>query len=162
MQLRGKVWKDGNAWLIQCPEIGAFTEGRRTKADAFRMMIDWIRVTLDRPELEVTIVADGDDEFVMAFEDVAPILGLMLASQRTAKGLTLQEVADAAGLKHRTAVNQAEAGTSELSLSRLARLFRPMGVSVELRVVPLVGATQAARKAPVAPSARRKADRRRR
>ena len=77
MQLQGKVRREGNTWLIECPDIGAFTEGRRTKADAYRMMADWVQSILDRPDYKVDI-CDGAaaGEFVMAFEERHHILGI--------------------------------------------------------------------------------------
>lgn len=133
MQLSGKVWKDGKFWLIECPSIQGMTQGH-SKKEALEMMVDWVRSKLDQPEFPVEIEAVDKDEFVMTFSQPAPVLGLMVQQARLEAGLSLQEVAERAKVKHRSTVNQAEEGKSEVSVSRLSALLHAMGFEVELRV----------------------------
>ena len=56
MIISGRVWKDGSTWIIECPTLGAVTEGT-SKANALMMMVDWVQS--------------------MTFEDAAPILALI-------------------------------------------------------------------------------------
>ncbi len=58
MQLRGKVWKVGKFWAINCPALLADTQGI-SKKDALDMMEDWVKTMLDNPKFGVVACADG-------------------------------------------------------------------------------------------------------
>lgn len=60
--------------------------------------------------------------------DVQPVLGNRLKAIRTSKGLSLAKVARDTGIS-RSFLSLVEAGTNEISISRLMRLLRFYGVS---------------------------------
>lgn len=156
MQIRGSIRRDGKWWVAQCETLQANTQGTSRK-DGLAMMKDWVQGMLDDPSFDFDIRMDGDAEFVMTFADPRRILGLIVARYRGMSALTFQQVADRMGISHRTAVQQAETGKSELSVSRLGQILEALGYEVELVVRQKQGETIAARKAkPTAAASRRR------
>jgi predicted RNase H-like HicB family nuclease len=133
MQLRGRIYKDGRFWVVECDALKAYTQGTSRK-DGLEMMKDWLRGMLDDPKFDFQIFAAKDGDFVMEFTDPRRVLGLVLHQQRNAAGMTLQEVAEKAGVASRSTVAQAEKGSNEISISRLGDLLRVMGIDLVIDI----------------------------
>lgn len=134
MILSGRVWKAGSAWVIECPALGAVTEGR-SKKDALGMMVDWIQSMLDDPAFKVAIAAGKGEEFTMAFDDPRPILGMMIAQARVESGLTLEEVAQRLGLKSRSNARHYETGKHAPTLAKAQEILGALGYDIRIDLV---------------------------
>ena len=56
--LFGRLWRDGKWWAIDCPAIGATTQGR-TRDEAMAMLVDWVRSMLNDAAFRVRVELDG-------------------------------------------------------------------------------------------------------
>jgi len=133
MKLRGRVWKDGNYWVIEAPALNLSTQGK-SKKDALFMIADAIRELLEKPDYVVRVEPEGKDEFALSVDEPAPLLGLMLNRLRMASGYSVQEFADKLGMKSRNGVYQFESGEHEPSFSTLRDVLAACGYEYEMRI----------------------------
>lgn len=59
MRLKGRVWQDEDMWLIECPAIGAVTQGF-SKKHALQMLVDYIQCVVDIDNYRVEVYAEGE------------------------------------------------------------------------------------------------------
>lgn len=62
MRFEGRVWQDGEFWLIEVPALDAMTQGR-TKAEAYLMIKDLLETMVDEAGCEVEVEAISGDRF---------------------------------------------------------------------------------------------------
>lgn len=136
MILEGKVWKDGTLWPIECPAIGAFTQGR-SKKDAFAMMTDWIWTMLDDDSVQVEFDDLKDGSFKMTVGDPQKVYALMIHHARNSQRVTLKELADRLQLKSRGNAKHYETGKHALSVTKFHEVMRALGFAVQVSVKKL-------------------------
>lgn len=134
MQLTGKVTKIGKYWAVSCQALQIDTQGLSRK-DGLAMMIDAIRVLLEKPDYHIETTLAGGEDFVMTFKDPKPVLALMVQRTRQAAGLTLADVTTALGAKSRNSVRTYETGKIDPSFTKLQELLAAMGYEVRLEIM---------------------------
>lgn len=145
MRLNGQLLRDGKFWAVQCPALGALTQGL-TRKEALEMIVDWVQGMLDEPAFDVGVEMTGKDSFHLVFASAAAqarILAFIVARRREEAGLTMRELADRLGLAHKSTIAQAETGRNELGLSRLGDFLAALDCDVVLDVVPRASRPQA-------------------
>ncbi len=68
-------------------------------------------------------------------DDILHTLGTNLRRERTAKGLSQEELADRSGL-HRTYVGAVERGEKNISTKNIARLSKALGIPPHVLLLP--------------------------
>jgi hypothetical protein len=120
--LDAKIYKSGKHWLAEIPELDAMTQGK-SKKDAQRMLVDWVRSSLDDSSFDVIIHQKVNGQFVMVADSTPELIGLFLQRQRLKAGLTIRQIAIRLGFKSHNAYAQYEQGRREASLSMLEKLM---------------------------------------
>jgi hypothetical protein len=53
-RFEGRIWKDGEHWLIEVPALCAMTQGY-SETEAYQMIRDLVETMADRPGFEATV-----------------------------------------------------------------------------------------------------------
>jgi predicted RNase H-like HicB family nuclease len=77
--LTGKYWRDGKFWVIECPSLGASTQGF-SKEEAFMMMVDWIQTTLDDKDFPVLLEDKENGCFEIGFYPTDKLYQILLSN----------------------------------------------------------------------------------
>jgi hypothetical protein len=132
MILKGKVWKDGKFWLIECTELGALTQGH-SKSEAFAMMADWVQTALDDSSVKIEFVEDGcDGLFEMRFSDEQKVYALLIKHARESQDLTFSDVAQRLKLKSRSNAKHYESGKNSMTIGTFHKVMRALGLEVQV------------------------------
>ena len=132
MIVRGTITKTGRWYAVEAPALDLHTQGR-SKAEALRMAVAWIRDLLDKQDLAVEAIADHEGSgFGLRCADAAILVGLVLHRRRTAAGLSMRDVATRLGSTSPNAYARYESGTSMPSVAMLDRLLHAVGAELEL------------------------------
>ena len=123
MRFEGRVWKDGEHWLIEVPALHAMTQGY-TREDAFEMIKDLIETMAAKPEFEVTVYPLSSDQLEIGANDVKVLVALLLRRQRERQGLTLAEAAERLQQKSRNAYARYEQGQAVPTIEKLEELLK--------------------------------------
>lgn len=126
-----KIYKSEKHWLAEIPALDAMTQGK-TKKDAIRMAIDWLKSSLDEPKFMADILVKGDGEYVMFADQTTAMIGFFLQRQRMISGLTVREVALRLGFKSHNAYSQYERGEREPGISMLDKFLSALNPSAHL------------------------------
>ncbi|GDY12661.1 hypothetical protein LBMAG53_15390 [Planctomycetota bacterium] len=123
MIVKGILTKAGRWYAVEAPALDLHTQGR-TKAEALRMAVAWVRDILDRQDLAVEATADAKGPgFALRCADPAVLVGLVLRQRRTAAGMTLREAAARMGSTSPNAFARYESGAAMPSVAQLDRLL---------------------------------------
>jgi predicted RNase H-like HicB family nuclease len=141
MQLRGRVFKVGKFWAVECLTLGAHTQGT-SKKDALEMMKDWVQSMLDRPDFEFDISPAGGNEFVMSFPDPKPVLGLMINQLRNQAEIPIRDLAKKIGKKSQTSVAQYLNGKHVPGIEVTSTLLGALGYDLEISARPRASAAK--------------------
>ncbi len=71
MRFAGRVWEDGEHWLIEVPALHALTQGR-SRQEALEMIQDLVETMANRPGLEVTVHPRAGDGFEIDVPEPRP------------------------------------------------------------------------------------------
>ena len=123
MRFEGRVWKDGEHWLIEVPALHAMTQGY-TKKEAYEMIEDLVGTMANRPGVEVTVYPGAGDEFEIGANDVKVLVALLLRRQRERQGITLAEAAERLQQKSRNAYARYEQGQTVPTIEKLEELLQ--------------------------------------
>lgn len=123
MRFYGKVYKDGNYWLVEIPILDAMTQGR-TKKEAFIMAKDLLESLANRSDFSVDIHPGKQDDFEVSSPDIRGMISLLLRRQRQHSGLSLAEAAERMGAKSRNSYARYEQGISVPTLEKLNQLLQ--------------------------------------
>lgn len=126
MKLEGRVYKDGNFWLVEVPAVAVMTQGY-TKKDAYFMIVDAIEMLIDKKGFKMHVEPGPGEKFYVVTDQIKPLLALMLQRQRDRHHLTLAEMAKKLKVKSLNAYAQYEQARSEPSLSQLQKFISAMG-----------------------------------
>lgn len=127
MIVRGTIIKAGNWYAVEAPALDLHTQGR-SKAEALRMAVAWVRDLLDKQDLAVEAVADRTGPgFGLRCADSAVLVGLVLHRRRTAAGLSMREVAARLGSGSPNTYARYESGHTMPSVAQLDRLLAAVG-----------------------------------
>ena len=122
MRFEGRVFKDGEHWLIEVPAFEAMTQGR-TKKEAFAMIKDLLETMADVPGFKVEIEPGSRDLFEVGANDTKMLLALLLRRQRETQGLSLREAAERLRQKSKNAYARYEQGKTAPSIEKLEELL---------------------------------------
>src|SRR5438132_2097664 len=99
------------------------TQGR-TKAEALRMIGDWLETMVNRKGFHARVHATGKCEFEVAGNSAAAMTALLLRRRREASGASLRDVASRLGASSRNAYARYERGDSVPTLDKLDALLK--------------------------------------
>lgn len=129
MEFEGKVWKDGNTWLIEVPSLNLMTQGK-SKKDAFKMIRDAAIGLVEcyfesetPKKFDITVVDYSKGSFGLTSSDNKLLLALSLKRQREKSGSTIRETVARLGAKSPHAYAQYERGKTSISLEQYERLM---------------------------------------
>jgi predicted RNase H-like HicB family nuclease len=87
MKLEGRIWKDGNHWVVSVPILDISTQGR-SKKDALAMIADAIQIETDREGLEIqTELSDKPGAFTVSANDPDLLIAFLLRRHRPRTGI---------------------------------------------------------------------------
>lgn len=123
MRFEGRVWKDGEHWLVEIPALHAMTQGY-SREEAYEMIKDLVETMVDKPEFEVTVYPLSNDELEIGANDVKALVALLLRRQRESRGITLAEAAERLHQKSRNAYARYEQGQTVPTIEKLEELLQ--------------------------------------
>jgi predicted RNase H-like HicB family nuclease len=123
MRFEGTLVRDGRFWLAEIPLLDAITQGR-TRAEALKMIADWLETMVNRPDFIAEIYPRGKSEFELAGNDVAAMTALLLRRRREASGASLRDVASRLGASSRNAYARYERGEVVPTVDKLDALLK--------------------------------------
>ena len=132
MILKGKVWKDGKFWLIECKELGVLTQGH-SKTEAFEMMADWVHTALDDSSVNIEFTeGTRDGVFEIRFSDVQKVYALLIKYARESQDLTFSDVARRLKLRSRSNAKHYESGKNSMTIGTFHKVMRALGLEVQV------------------------------
>ena len=131
MRFEGRMWRDGEHWLVEVPAFAALTQGR-TRDEAFEMIQDLIETMANVPQFEVTVYPREGDEFEIGANDAKVLIALLLRRQREKHGLTLAEAAERLQQKSRNAYARYEQGQAVPTVEKLEKLLKAIAPDQDL------------------------------
>ncbi len=131
MRFEGRIWKDGEFWLIEVPALQAMTQGH-TQREAYEMMKDLLETMANQPGFEATVYPLPGDELEVSANDVKVLVALLLRRQRERSGITLAEAAERLQQKSRNAYARYEQGQAVPTIEKLEELLRAIAPDQQL------------------------------
>lgn len=122
MRFEGRVWQEGEHWLIEVPALCAMSQGH-SEAEAYEMIRDLVETMADRPGFEVTVHPLSGGQFELGANDVKILVALLLRRQREHRGITLAEAATRLAQKSRNAYARYEQGQAVPTVEKLEELL---------------------------------------
>lgn len=123
MRFEGTLVRDGRFWLAEIPLLDAMTQGR-TRAEALKMIADWLETMVNRPNFRAEVYPRGKSEFEVSGNDVAAMTALLLRRRREASGASLRDVASRLGASSRNAYARYERGEVVPTVDKLDALLK--------------------------------------
>ena len=123
MRFEGTVIRDGRLWLAEIPLLDAMTQGR-TKAEALRMIVDWVETMANKATFRAEVYPRGKSEFELSGNDVPAMTALLLRRRREASGASLRDVALKLGASSRNAYARYERGEAVPTVDKLDALLK--------------------------------------
>ena len=121
LKIKGRLFKDGDFWLIELPTIGAMTQAE-TRDAAFDMLKDYIETDLEQ-SVEMQFFDDGGKDFTVGFTDTNQILPWILRKLREIGGKSLEDAKNSLNSKSRNSYARYESGECDPSSSKLMELL---------------------------------------
>lgn len=131
MRFEGRVWKDGEHWLIEVPVLDALTQGH-DREEAYEMIKDLVETMANKPGFEAMVHPQADDKFEIGANDVKVLVALLLRRQRETRGITLAEAAARLHQKSRNAYARYEQGQAVPTIEKLEELLRAIAPDQQL------------------------------
>lgn len=131
MRFEGRVWRDGEHWLIEVPALHAMTQGR-DEDEAYEMIQDLVETMANKPGFEATVYRQGGGTFEIGANDVKVLIALLLRRQRERRGITLAEAAARLQQKSRNAYARYEQGQAVPTVEKLEELLRAIAPDQQL------------------------------
>lgn len=131
MRFEGRIWKDGQHWLVEVPAFGAMTQGY-TREEAYEMIKGLIETMADASGFEVTVHRGAGSQLDISANDVKTLVALLLRRQRETRGITLAEAAELLQQTSRNAYARYEQGQAVPTVEKLERLLKAIAPEQEL------------------------------
>ena len=131
MRFEGRLWKDGDHWLIEVPALQALTQGH-DREEAYEMIRDLVETMANQPGFEATVHPGEGDTFEIGANDVRVLVALLLRRQRETRGVTLAEAAARLKQKSRNAYARYEQGQAVPTIEKLEELLRAIAPDQQL------------------------------
>jgi predicted RNase H-like HicB family nuclease len=123
MRFEGNLVRDGRFWLAEIPLLDATTQGR-TRAEALKMIADWLETMVNRPHFKAEVHPRGKVEFEISGNDAAAMTALLLRRRREASGASLRDVATRLGASSRNSYARYERGEAVPTVEKLDALLK--------------------------------------
>ena len=142
MELEGKLWKNGNFWLIEVPAIEVMTQGK-TREEALKMVGDAIEGLVecyfpeDTKGFKVNVQEYKKGIIGVSTSNNSIMLAFSLRRQREMSKSTVREVSLRLGSNSPNAYARYEKGRTRISLDQYERLLQAVNPeqNFHLRVV---------------------------
>jgi hypothetical protein len=122
IRFEGRLWKDGDFWLVEVPLLDIMTQGR-SQNEALKMIKDAVESLVNQPRFGIEVHRTGTRAFDIGSHDSAPLIALMLRRQREARGISLSEMATRLGQSSKNAYARYEQGKAAPTLAKLVELL---------------------------------------
>lgn len=122
MRFAGRIFKDGQFWLIEVPVLGIMTQGR-TRKEAFKMIADAIENLVNKPAFRIEVFGGEGDHLEIGSSDQGVLTAFLLRRLRLKQSLSLEEVARRLGAKSLNACARYEQGKSVPTVSKFYDLL---------------------------------------
>lgn len=133
MTFGGKVYKGKKFWISESETLDAMTQGT-SKGNAIEMLIDWIRLEVDKPGVKVKIVECPTGNLTIETSHDAAVVGVILRRERARRGLSVREVARLLGSKNPNSYAAYESGKREPSVSKFEELLHTLNPERKLQI----------------------------
>ena len=80
MRFQGKIYKDGNFWLVEVPIFDAMTQGH-THKEALAMIADWFETLANCPDFSVQVYEGKKGEIEISASDTK-VMRLLLRERQ--------------------------------------------------------------------------------
>ena len=130
MQFGGKIFKDGNWWLIEVPSLDLMTQGK-TKQEALNMIVDAVVGLAEsyfilEERVDITAIEYEKGIIGLSASNAKILLALSLRRQREKSGVTVRQAAHRIGSKYPNAYAQYEKGSTRMSFEKYDQLLRAL------------------------------------
>ncbi len=129
MELEGKVWKDGNFWLIEVPILDVMTQGK-SKKEALAMIEDAVQGLMEcyfegklKKEFSVKAISYKDNIVGLTSNDNNFLMAFSLIRQREKSKSTVRDVSFRLGSKSPNAFGQYERGKVSMTVEKYEQLL---------------------------------------
>lgn len=122
MKIEGSLYKDSSFWLAEMPILDILTQGK-TKKEALEMAQGAILDLVDSSQLEISLVSNQGDKFVLGSNSTDLLASLILRRQREKNGLSIADVADRLGFSSRNSYARYETSKTKISFSKFNTLY---------------------------------------
>lgn len=131
MRFSGKVFKDGDFWLVEIPILDIMTQGR-TEKESYEMALDVIKSMVNRDDFQVEIYKGQNGSFEIASPDSRILISLLLRRKREISGLSLSQAATRLGSASRNSYARYENGQTMPTIGKLSELLRAVDPDVDI------------------------------
>lgn len=135
MILPGKYYKEGKFWLIEISQLDALTQST-SRSGAFNMIQDWIMTMANCLDLKMEFIDQGAGNFIIKFDNPAPIVSLMLERAKKESGMSLSMLMQALELTSKS-VARSRFDCSDKRIGKIAETARVMGYELCLSFVKI-------------------------
>jgi predicted RNase H-like HicB family nuclease len=128
MELEGKVWKDGNFWLIEVPSLNITTQGK-SKRDALFMLKDAVLGLMEsyfgklNENFDISVHDYKKGNIGLSSNDIKLLLSFLLIRKREENGLSIRQVAKRLQSKNPNSYAQYEKGRINFSIDQYEKLM---------------------------------------
>src|SRR4051812_44785007 len=105
MEIEGKIWKEGNWWLVEIPSLDAMSQGK-TRKEALLMAKDLVKEMMKSyfekeigRAFRVNVSDDRKNTIFVTTNETKLLMSLSLRRQREKSGSTIKEAAERLGSK---------------------------------------------------------------
>lgn len=131
MRFSGKVFKDGDFWLVEIPILDVMTQGH-SEQESYDMALDVIKSMVHKEGFEVEIFKEKNGNFEIASPDSQTMISLLLQRKREISGLSLSQVAARLGFTSKNSYARYEKGQTMPTLGKLTELLKAVDPDTDI------------------------------
>lgn len=140
MEIEGKIWKEGNWWLVEIPSLDAMSQAK-TRKEALLMAKDLVKEMMKSYFEEeigrgfrVDVSDDRKNTIFVTTNETKLLMSLSLRRQREKSGSTIKEAAGRLGSKSPNSYAQYERGTTNITIEKFEALLFAANPSDQVRL----------------------------
>jgi len=129
MVVSGKLWKEGNMWVIEIPLLSVVTQGT-SKKDAYEMIVDALKSLINKRNCKIKVIEYGKSVFAIVAQDKI-LIPFILKRRRLISGLTQAQVTKRLGLKSVNSYAQYEQAAVTPTVAKMIVFLKAMEPKID-------------------------------
>lgn len=137
LRIKGRIWKEGKFWAVECPTLHAHTQGT-SREDGLAMMKDWLLTMLDAVKglkVDVELVNKKQDDGSYVFDIVVQshvnaVVALVILRNRQFSGITMEKMAKNMGKASKSSVKNLESPEADHGIGKVSMAAGALGYDV--------------------------------